>query len=96
VAGFYRLVGLVHCGSAEENEVKKVAHHRSRSQNVRRGSVTVICSSRERAHELRHELDALGALSKRKGRRISTTATMEQIHKARKRAKRSTHHGHTR
>jgi hypothetical protein len=63
---------------------------------VRRGSITVICSSHERAHALRHELDKMGALSKRKGRRVSTTATMAQIHAARKRAKRSTHHGHTR
>jgi hypothetical protein len=71
-------------------------HHRSHTPNVKRGSITVICPSHERAHALRHELDKMGALSKRKGRRISTTATMEQLRAARRRAKRSTHHGMTR
>lgn len=71
-------------------------HHRSHSPNVQRGSITVICSTHQRAHALRHELDKMGALSKRKGRRVSTTATMAQIHAARRRTKRSTHHGHTR
>lgn len=63
---------------------------------TRAEKITVICSSRQRAHALRHELDKMGALSKRKGRRVSTTATMAQIHTARKRAKRSTHFGQTR
>ena len=79
-------------------------HHRSHTPNVERrahGSacdrgVTIICPSHERAHALRHELDKMGALSKRKGRRISTTATAHQIMAARRRAKRSAHHGRTR
>jgi hypothetical protein len=72
-------------------------HHRTHSPNVKRGSVTVICPSHERAHALRHELDKMGALSKRKGRRVSTTATAHQIAAARRRAmKRTAHHGRTR
>jgi hypothetical protein len=71
-------------------------HHRSHTANVKRGSITIICPSHERAHALRHELDKMGALSKRHGRRVSTTASMKLIRAAQKRAKRSTHHGQTR
>ena len=71
-------------------------HHRSHTLNVRRGSITIICPTPERAHALRHELDKMGALSKRHGKRISTTATAAQLMTARRRVKRSTHHGSTR
>lgn len=71
-------------------------NRRMHTLNVRRGSITVICPSHERAHALRHELDKLGALSKRHGKRISTTATAAQLDAARRRAKRSAHHGRTR
>lgn len=70
--------------------------HRVHTANVKRGSITVICPSHERAHALRHELDKMGALSKRHGKRISTTATAAQLDAARRRAKRSAHHGRTR
>lgn len=66
-------------------------HHRSHTPNV-----TIICPSHGSAHALRHELDKMGVLSKRRGRRVSTTATSHQIMAARRRAKRSAHHGHTR
>jgi len=71
-------------------------HLRSHGPNVRRGSITIICSSPGRAHALRHELDKMGALSKRVGKRVSTTASMAEVSAARRRARRSTHHGRTR
>ncbi len=74
----------------------KKTKHRVHTKNVRRGSVTIICLTPEGAHALRHELDKMGAFSKRHGKRISTTATAHQIMAARNRAKRSTHHGRTR
>ena len=71
-------------------------HHRSHTANDKRGSITIICPSHERAHALRHELDKMGALSKRHGKRVSTTATMALVMKARRKAKRSAHHGRMR
>jgi hypothetical protein len=68
-------------------------------------AVTIICPTPGAAHALRHELDdaskypkgyKMGALSKRSGRRVSTTASMGLIASARRKAKRSTHHGQTR
>jgi len=74
----------------------KKTKHRAHTKNVRRGSVTIICPTPEHAHALRHELDKMGALSKRHGKIISTTATSHQIMSARSRAKRSAHHGRMR
>jgi hypothetical protein len=70
--------------------------HRVHTKSMRRGSITILCPTSERAHALRHELDKMGALSKRKGRRVSTTASMELVAKARQKVKRSARHGRTR
>ncbi len=74
----------------------KKTRYRAHTKNVRRGSITIDCPTPGAAHALRHELDKVGALSKRHGKRVSTTATMELIARARRKAKRSTHHGQTR
>jgi hypothetical protein len=70
-----------------------------------RSSITILCPTSDRAHALRHELDKLGALSKRQGRRIRTNVSMALVHKARTRAasrrsgtarRRRAHHRRTR
>lgn len=48
------------------------------------------------AHALRHELDKMGAYSRRSGRMVRTTASHAKIRAARKRARRSAHHGRSR
>jgi hypothetical protein len=57
---------------------------------------TILCPSAAGAHALRHELDRLGAFSKRRGNRVDTSASHALLTIARKKARRSTHHGHTR
>jgi hypothetical protein len=66
----------------------------ARKKLVRR--THIICPTAGGAHALRHELDKLGALSRRRGNIVVTTASRGKINKARNRAKHSVHHGRTR
>lgn len=66
----------------------------SRTKKVRR--THIICPTTGGAHALRHELDKLGALSRRRGNIVVTTASRGKITKARNRAKHSVHHGRSR
>jgi hypothetical protein len=75
----------------------------ARSGRRVRSSITILCPTSDRAHALRHELDKLGVLSRRHGRRIRTTASMAQVNAARMRASsrrsaavRRAHHRRTR
>ena len=69
---------------------------RSHPKSLERGMTTIICRTPLRAHAVRHELDKMGALSRRHGKVVRTTALRHQIASACRRAKRSAHHGHTR
>ncbi len=66
----------------------------ARKKKIRR--THIICPTPGGAHALRHELDKLGALSRRRGNIVVTTASRGKINTARKRAKHSVHHGRTR
>ena len=66
----------------------------ARTKKVRR--THIICPTTGGAHALRHELDKLGALSRRRGNKVVTTASPSKIAKARKRARHSIHHGRSR
>jgi hypothetical protein len=65
-----------------------------RTKRVRR--THIICPTTGGAHALRHELDKMGALSRRRGNIVVTTASSGKIAKARKRARHSVHHGRSR
>ncbi len=69
---------------------------KGRGKGMKIHKTTILCPTAAGAHALRHELDRLGALSKRMGKRVDTSATAAQLMTARKKARRSTHHGHTR
>lgn len=63
---------------------------------VKRVIRIVRCKSPRSAHALRHALDQMGALSRRTGSVVKTSASHAKIRAARKRARRSAHHGRTR
>jgi hypothetical protein len=68
-------------------------HIRTHGSEVERGSITVVCRSPGSAHALRHELDKRGALSKRKGRVVRTTASSHDVQAALRAARRTPHRG---
>jgi len=72
------------------------SHRARRPKGVKIRKTTILCPTAAGAHALRHELDRLGALSKRTGKRVDTSASSALLTIARKKARRSMHHGHTR
>ena len=61
-----------------------------------RQSTVVHCRTPGQAHALRHELDQEGALSRRRGSSVYTSASAAKIRAAKKRARFSVHHGSSR
>jgi len=59
----------------------------------RNGSTTIVRPTPGDAHALRHELDKAGALSRRSGRVVRTTASAKEVARALRKAARSRHRG---
>jgi len=58
-----------------------------------RHPVTIVAQTPGRAHAIRHELDRMGALSRRKGRVVKTNASPALVARAMRTSKRSRHLG---